>query len=57
MMFFRREMAMLEHTSTNVVASPMPMPLDAMVVTARVGHIPRRVTRVGFSRISPLVNS
>ena len=55
--FFSSDMTALEQTSTNVVASPIPRPFFAMVVTARVGHIPSRVTSVGFSLMMPFVNS
>ena len=41
----------------NIVASPMLIPLTADVVVAKVGHIPRRRTNVGFSLIRPLVIS
>ena len=33
------EMAMLEHTSTNVAARPMPRPLTASVVTVSYTHL------------------
>ncbi len=39
---------------TTVVESPMPIPLAADVVTARVGHIPSIMINVGFSFITPL---
>ena len=51
-----REMTKLDITRTNVVASPIPMPLKAEVVTPNVGHIPKRRENVGFSRNSPLVS-
>jgi ribose/xylose/arabinose/galactoside ABC-type transport system permease subunit len=41
---------------TKVVANPIPMPLIDEVVTASVGHIPIRRTKVGFSFKRPLVN-
>ena len=50
----KREMAMLEHTSTNVAAAPMPRPFSALVVTARVGQVPSTRRKVGFSGMMPL---
>ncbi len=55
--FFSRDITALEQISTKVVARPMPMPFEAIVVTASVGHIPSRVTSVGFSFMRPLVSS
>ena len=46
---------MLESAKTNIVAKPMPKPFNADVVTPNVGHIPKSITNVGFSRIMPLV--
>ena len=40
--------------NTTVVESPMPSPLIADEVTARVGHIPSIMTNVGFSFMIPL---
>jgi hypothetical protein len=51
------EITILESIRTNVVASPILIPLIADVVVAKVGHIPRRSTNVGFSLIKPLVIS
>jgi hypothetical protein len=51
------EIAIFESMRTNIVASPMLIPLMADVVVAKVGHIPRRRTKVGFSLIKPLVIS
>jgi hypothetical protein len=51
------EIAIFESTSTKRVARPMLIPLIADVVVAKVGHIPRRRTNVGFSLIRPLVIS
>ena len=48
--------ATLEQMSTNVVAKPMDKPFTADVVVARVGHMPRSRTNVGFSFNSPLSN-
>ena len=48
-------MAIFERMSTNIVARPILMPLMAEVVVARVGHIPSRSTKVGFSFTRPLV--
>ena len=50
------EMTRLEHTRTNVVASPMPMPFCTEVVTASVGHMPSTRRKVGFSVIRPFRN-
>ena len=55
--FRSSEITMLEQMSTNIVDSPMPMPLNAAVVTASVGHMPSSPTSVGFSFRIPLVNS
>ena len=70
--FLMTDTATLEQMSTNVVAKPMDKPFTADVVvarrcrtatigsyaagTARVGHMPRRRTNVGFSFNSPLSN-
>jgi hypothetical protein len=51
------EITIFERMRTNIVASPMLIPLMAEVVVAKVGHIPRRRTNVGFSLIRPLVIS
>ena len=53
-MFLIAEMTKLVQMSTAIVASPMERPLMALVVVARVGHIPRKSTKVGFSLIRPL---
>ncbi len=45
---------MFDMIRTAVVVSPIPTPLIAEVVTARVGHIPSIKTNVGFSLITPL---
>jgi hypothetical protein len=45
----------LEHISTNMVATPIPIPFMADVVVASVGHIPRRRTNVGFSLNIPFI--
>ena len=52
-----REITTLEHTSTKVVAAPMPMALEAAVVTAKVAQQPRTRRSTGFSLMMPLVNS
>ena len=44
----------LENISTAVVERPIPSPLMADVVVARVGHIPNIRMKVGFSLIIPL---
>ena len=54
MIFRRAEIIRLENTKTAVVDSPMPTPLTAVVVTAKVGHIPSISTKVGFSLTMPL---
>jgi hypothetical protein len=51
------EITILDRMSTNIVASPILIPFTAEVVVARVGHIPSRRTKVGFSFIRPLVIS
>lgn len=48
------DMAMFEHINTKAVDSPIEIPLMSDVVVARVGHMPRRSTNVGFSLINPL---
>ena len=53
-MFLMQEMMMLEKRSTAMVASPIIMPFIALVVVARVGHIPSISTKVGFSFMMPL---
>ena len=57
MTFLSSDITAFEHTSTNVVARPIPMPFSASTVTASVGHIPSSVTSTGFSFIMPFVNS
>ena len=49
------EMSILESTSTNVVASPIPTPLIAEVVVPKVGHIPKTKEKVGLSLMKPFV--
>jgi hypothetical protein len=49
------DMATLDSISTNVVASPIPIPLMAEVVVASVGHIPKTSTKMGFSLMTPLL--
>ena len=44
----------LAESGMTMVVSPMPSPFMALVVTARVGHIPSIITKVGFSLIIPL---
>ena len=46
-------MMMFEQMSTNVVDSPMPRPLKAVVVTANVGQSPSKSTKTGLSFQSP----
>ena len=51
----RADTATLEPMSTKVAARPMPRPLEAMVVMARVGQVPSTRRREGFSLSRPLV--
>ena len=53
MTFLRAEIIRLLMTRTTVVASPIPMPFTAEVVTASVGHMPSISTKVGFSVMIP----
>ena len=53
--FLMAEITTLEHISTNIVASPIPIPLIAEEVVPSVGHIPSRSTNVGFSLIIPFI--
>ena len=53
--FFIRDIIELEKIKTKRVANPIPKPLFAEVVTPKVGHIPKSITKVGFSFIIPLV--
>ena len=52
--FLTIEIATLEQISTNRVESPIPKPPMAEVVVPKVGHMPNRRTKVGFSFIIPL---
>lgn len=52
--FFMQDMMMFEKMRTTIVASPIIMPFMALVVVARVGHIPSISTKVGFSFMMPL---
>ena len=52
--FLRSDMKRLLRVSTAAVVSPIPSPLTAEVVTARVGHMPSVRTSVGFSLMMPL---
>jgi hypothetical protein len=54
--FRNMEISILDMTRTTVVESPIPIPLIAEVVTARVGHIPSIRTKIGFSVIIPFFN-
>ena len=47
------EIAVLEQISTSVAATPIPMALDAAVVTASVGQVPSTSRSTGFSSITP----
>ena len=53
--FRSREIATLDMTSTKVVASPIPKPFSALLVTARVGHVPKIRTRTGLDLHNPSV--
>jgi len=55
--FLSSDIAILEHVSTNSVASPMLIPLRAELVVANVGHIPSRSTKMGFSLMIPFINT
>ena len=57
MILVTSEITRLDITSTNAVASPIPMPLIAEVVTPKVGHIPNKSAKVGFSLNMPLVKT
>ena len=48
------EMTRLETARTTKEDMPMPKPLMAEVVTARVGHMPSISTNTGFSFTRPL---
>ncbi len=52
--FLMSEITTLEQMSTAMVARPMLMPLMALPVVPRVGHIPNIRTNVGFSAMMPL---
>ena len=54
--FLSNDINALESIRTAVVVSPMPSPFMAEDVTARVGHIPSIITKVGFSVIIPFFN-
>jgi hypothetical protein len=52
--FFNMAMATLEPINTIVVDKPIPTPLMADVVTAKVGHMPNTKRKIGFSGMMPL---
>ena len=54
-MFLIHEMTKFVQMSTAMVAKPIDKPFMALVVVAKVGHIPRRRTKVGFSLINPFL--
>ena len=54
MIFRNAEIIMLDIINTAAVERPMLTPFMALVVTARVGHIPSINTKVGFSLMIPL---
>ena len=56
MTFRRAEIRMLEQMRMTVTARPMPMPLNRLVVMARVEHIPSSCTRTGFLVSRPSLN-
>lgn len=53
--FFNRDITALEHIKTNIVQSPIPIPLIADVVVPNVGHIPSNRQKVGFSLMIPFI--
>ena len=55
--FLIREITTFEQINTNMVASPIPIPLMAEEVVPNVGHIPKRSTNVGFSLTIPFINT
>ena len=55
--FLSNEITMLDITSTNIVATPIPKPLAAEVVVAKVGHIPNTNTKVGLFLSMPSVKN
>ena len=57
MSFHMHEITKLDEISTNVVAMPIEKPKSALVVTARVGHIAKTWTKIGFCLQRPLQNS
>ena len=50
-----KDTSAFEHTRTKVAASPIPKPLNALVVTASVGQVPRTSLNTGFDVIMPFV--
>ena len=52
-MLLIHEMTKFVQMSTAIVAKPMAIPLMALVVVAKVGHIPSIKTNVGFSLMIP----
>ena len=55
--FLIDEITTFEQINTNMVASPIPIPLMAEEVVPNVGHIPKRSTNVGFSLTIPFINT
>src|SRR6056297_3274069 len=53
----KRATTALEQTSTNRVASPMPRPCSALVVTASTGHNPSSSLKTAFSFQMPRLKS
>ena len=52
-----QEIITFDSASTKRVETPMPIALRTLVVTARVGHKPSEMTKIGFSFHKPLANS
>jgi len=53
--FLTMETTRFDIVNTKVVASPIPKPLMAEVVTPNVGHNPRNNTKTAFSLKNPLL--
>ena len=55
MTFLKAEMTKFENIRTASVESPIPSPFIALVVVAKVGHIPSMMIKVGFSLNIPFI--
>ena len=55
--FLRALITAFEPIRTKVAAIPIPIALEAAVVTAKVGQVPRIRHRTGFSLTIPFVSS